>query len=101
MEKVEAVEFEKKQAHQIADRFMHVIAGIPPPGREPWITLNYVSTVMTRWIHMLPLKFFETTVRFLQARCGASSWTRDDALTFIADVNAAIKKDRDEIDIDF
>ena len=101
MNKIEAVALEKKQAHEMADRFMHVIAGIPPPGREPWITLGYVSTVMAPWIHRLPLKYFETTVRFLQARCGASSWKRDDALSFIADVNVAIKTDRDEIDIDF
>jgi len=101
MRAADAKQAEKARMHDLADSFLAYIHSIPPPGREPYITLGFVASQITPWIHRLPLTYFETTVRFLQSNTGASYWTRDDARAFITNVTAVLEKDRGEIDMDF
>ena len=101
MRAADAKQEERGRMHDLADSFLAYIHSIPPPGREPYITLSFVASQITPWIHRLPLTYFEATVRFLQGNTGASCWTRDEARAFIANVTAALEKDRGEIDLDF
>lgn len=101
MRAADAKQEERGRMHDLADSFLAYIHSIPPPGREPYITLSFVASQITPWIHRLPLTYFEATVRFLQGNTGASCWTREEARAFIANVTAALEKDRGEIDLDF
>jgi len=101
MRAADAKQEERRRMHDLADSFLAYIHSIPPPGREPYITLSFVASQITPWIHRLPLTYFEATVRFLQGNTGASCWTREEARAFIANVTAALEKDRGEIDLDF